>query len=112
METKNNNNLGSVVKAARLQRQLTRKQLAEKLQISQRHLTAIENEEQLPSCELLFALIRELQIHSDVIFYPERQNDSSELDELLYLLKQCNSKELNIVTSTVQSLLDNKADAR
>mgnify|MGYP002715435190 CR=1 FL=1 len=112
MKTKYHNHLGSVVKSARLHKQLTRKQLAEKLEVSQRHLTAIENEEQLPSCELLFALIQELQINSDVIFYPERQNDSSEFDALLHLLRQCDSKELNIVTSTVQSLLDNKADAR
>lgn len=54
MQSKYEGMLGSVVKSARLRKQLTRKQLAEKLKISQRHLTAIENEEQKPSFDLLF----------------------------------------------------------
>lgn len=112
MQNKYESLLGGVVKSARLQKQLTRKQLAQKLHISQRHLTAIENEEQQPSYNLLFMLIRELQIPSDMIFYPERQRNYSELEMLQHLLKQCDSKDLNIVISTVQSLLDNKADTR
>lgn len=112
MGTKYNNNLGSVVKSIRLQRQLTRKQLAEKLKVSQRHLTAIENEEQQPSFDLLFMLIRELCIPADMIFYPEEQNRSPELNELQYLLKQCDANELSFVISTVQSILKNKLDKR
>ncbi|WP_123610254.1 helix-turn-helix transcriptional regulator [Mobilisporobacter senegalensis] len=112
MQNKYNNHLGGVIKSARLRNQLTRKQLAEKLHISQRHLTAIENEEQQPSYDLLFSLIRELQIPSDMIFYPERQKKFGELDQLQHLLRQCDSKDLNIVMSTVQSLLDNKSDMR
>lgn len=112
METKYDNKLGSVVKSARLHKQLTRKQLAEKLQISQRHLTAIENEQKQPSYDLLFSLIRELHIPSDMVFYPERQKKFEEWDQLQYLLSQCDAKDLNIVISTVQSLLDNKSDAR
>lgn len=49
MENQYYNNLGGVIKSVRLQKQLTRKQLAEKLHISQRYLTAIENEKQFPS---------------------------------------------------------------
>lgn len=112
MENKYCDHLGSVVKSARLQKQLTRKQLAEKLKISQRHLTAIENEQKPPSCDLLFMLIRELHIPSDLIFYPERQRKFGELDQIQHLLKQCDSKDLNIVMSTVRSLLDNKSDTR
>lgn len=112
MQKKYVTHLGSVVKSARLQKQLTRKQLAEKLRVSQRHLTAIENEQKQPSYNLLFMLVRELQIPSDMIFYPERQKNYKELDWLQDLLKQCDSKDLNIVISTVKSLLDNKADMR
>lgn len=112
MENKYNDHLGSVVKSARLKKHLTRKQLAEKLQISQRHLTAIENEQKQPSYDLLFMLIRELHIPSDIVFYPERQKKIKELDQLQYLLSKCDSKDLNIIISTVQSLLDNKSDAR
>lgn len=82
MEMKYNNYLGSVVKSDRLQKQLTRKQLAEKLQVSQRHLTAIENEQKWPSYGLLLMLIRELQIPSDIIFYPEDQKNYEGLERL------------------------------
>lgn len=110
MQSKYEGMLVSVVKSARLRKQLTRKQLAEKLKISQRHLTAIENEEQKPSFDLLFLLIRELCISSDMIFYPEQQNSSPELEELEYLLRQCNSNELRFIISTIQSMLKNKPD--
>lgn len=112
MQNKYDNLLGGVIKSARIQKQLTRKQLAEKLHVSPRHLTAIENEHQQPSYDLLFMLIRELQIPSDLIFYPECQKNFSEWDHLQHLLKQCDSKDLHIVMSTVQSLLENKIDTR
>lgn len=57
MKNKYESPLGSVVKSARLQKQLTRKQLAEKLHISQRHLTAIENERKQPSFYLMSGIL-------------------------------------------------------
>jgi transcriptional regulator with XRE-family HTH domain len=100
--------LGSVIKSARLARHMTHEQLAKKLDISLRHLKAIENENQKPSYELLFAIIRELEIPADTIFYPELGYDRFELEKLRLLLSQCDKKEVSLVTATVQALLNEK----
>jgi len=63
--------LGSVIKLARLEKHLTQKELAERLSITPYYLMSIENKQQIPGSELLFLIIRELDISSDTIFYPE-----------------------------------------
>jgi transcriptional regulator with XRE-family HTH domain len=98
--------LGNIIKAARLARHLTREQLSATLGISPRHLSAIENENQKPSYELLYCIIRELAIPADTIFYPELGYKRSELERLRLLLAQCDEKEVNAVAATLQSLLD------
>jgi transcriptional regulator with XRE-family HTH domain len=97
--------LGVIIKSARRAKHLTREQLAAALDISSRHLSAIENENQKPSYELLYHLIRELSIPADTIFYPELGYKPSELARLRLLLAQCDEKEVNAVAETLQSLL-------
>lgn len=104
--------LGGVTKAARKAKNLTREQLAQILDISPRHLSAIENEHQKPSYELLFRLIRELAIPADTIFYPEFGYERSEIEKLRLMLAQCDEKEVNAVAATLQSLLNNSGDNR
>lgn len=98
--------LGGIIKSARLKNSLTREQLSQKLCISQRHLSAIENENQKPSYELLFRLIRELTIPADIIFYPEIDNEHFEQEKIRLMLAQCDKKEVNTVATTLQSLLN------
>jgi transcriptional regulator with XRE-family HTH domain len=100
-------NLGSVIKSARIEKHLTREQLAQILDISPRHLSAIENENQKPSYELLFYIIRESTIPADTIFHPELRYERSEMEKLRLLLAQCDEKEMKAVAATLQSLLNN-----
>ena len=65
-------NLGAIIKAARLEAGMTRKALADKTGVSVRHLKYIENNQRKPSLSLLYRLIRELDIPADKIFHPER----------------------------------------
>jgi len=72
--------LGGVIKSTRKEKHLTQKQLAERLFISTRYLMSIENKKQIPSCNLLFRLVRELGISAGTIFYPEhKQKGNPEL---------------------------------
>jgi len=64
------NNLGSVVKSARLEKHMTQRQLAERLSISTHYLMSIENKQQIPSSELLFCVIRELDIPGENTYHP------------------------------------------
>ena len=61
--------LGPIIKAARKSRGHTREQLAEQLHITPRYLMSIENENQKPSYDVLFRLIRKLGISADSVFY-------------------------------------------
>lgn len=99
------NQLGTLLKKARLKRKLTRDQLSEKVHISYRYLTAIENENKKPSYDVLFKLIRELGISADTIFYPESQTNETQRKLLLSLLNQCDTYELNVAIATVNALL-------
>ena len=53
-------NMGYILKQARLKMGYTRDQLSERVGISHRYLTAIENEERRPSYEVLSKLLRNL----------------------------------------------------
>ena len=97
--------LGIIIRAARLQADLTRKELASKLDITERHLMYIENNQQKPSYKLLFRLIRELSIPSDTIFYPEITYESRSIEYINVMLRQCDEKGLNFIRAILPTLL-------
>jgi len=108
MELNDFNRLGSILKAARKAKGLTREQLAEIMSITPRYLMSIENENKKPSYDVLFRLVRELSISADTIFYPENQHVDTKVEQLTRLLYLCNERELKIATATIKALLDNK----
>lgn len=100
--------LGGILKAARLGKNLTREKLAEKVGTGYRHLMGIENKHKTPSFNLLFRLIRELGIPADTFFYPERGADNSEKEQLVRTIQLCGDKEIRIVSALLNELLDEK----
>ncbi|HHY23590.1 MAG TPA: helix-turn-helix transcriptional regulator [Clostridiaceae bacterium] len=108
MELNSFDRLGSVLKAARNEKGLTREQLAEIINITPRYLMSIENENKKPSYDVLFRLIRELCISADTVFYPENQQSNTKVEQLIRLLYLCDDRELKVVTATIQALIDNK----
>lgn len=99
--------LGEVVKNARQRSNLTMEELAYRLQVSPRYLYRIENEGKKPSYDLLFALIRELSISPDLIFYPEKPTNDSEIESLIRQLYNCDAHSLKVIKATVTALLNN-----
>lgn len=108
MELNNLDKLGSVLKAARKTKGLTREQLAEIINITPRYLMSIENENKKPSYDVLFRLIRELCISADTIFYPENQQSNTKVERLIRSLYLCDDRELNIATATIEAMIDNR----
>ena len=102
--------LGSVIKSARLERQLTQKQLADRLCISSHYLKSIENKKKTPSCDLLFLIIRELEISADAIFYPEYRQDNAMVGKLRFLLIRSDEKDIRAITDILKYLLEHKPD--
>ncbi|OJU14020.1 MAG: transcriptional regulator [Clostridiales bacterium 43-6] len=108
MERNDSDKLGSILKAARIAKNITREHLSEVINITPRYLMSIENENKKPSFNVLFQLVRELSIPADTIFYPESENNNTEVEQLIRLLYLCDERDLKIATATVRALVDNK----
>lgn len=112
MEHTNLDNLGSILKAARKSRKLTREKVAESVAISVRYLSALENEHKIPSLDLLYRLVRALGMSADTIFYPEIESKSAELAQFTRMLSLCDQMDLKIIEATLTAILDNKAQSK
>ena len=102
--------LGGIVKAARQKKNLTQRQLAERLSITRQHLISIENKQQIPSISLLFQIIRELNLSADAIFYPELGHDRELVNKLLILSSRLDEHDVELVISILQMLSQAKSN--
>ena len=98
--------LGSIVKDARMKANFTREKLAEKVSISPRYLSCIENEKRKPSFDVLLKIVRELAINPDSIFYPDKPCKDTEMENLIRMLYNCDEHSIKVVRATVKALLD------
>jgi DNA-binding XRE family transcriptional regulator len=95
-----------VVKAAREKTDITVAALAEKVDRTERYMYRLEDEGKKPSYDVLFALIRELSIPSDLIFWPEKQTENSERDELIRMIYRCDDRAIAVIKATAKALLE------
>ena len=100
------NTLGDIIKNAREKAGITIEALANKVDITERYLYRIENENKKPSYDVLYKLIRELSISPDLIFYPEKPSKASEVENLLRQLSDCDDRSLQVIKATAKALID------
>ena len=100
------NTLGSIIKTAREKAGITIEALANKVDVTERYLYRIENENKKPSFDVLYKLIRELSISPDTIFYPEKPTKDSEVENLLRQLSDCDDCSLQVIKATAKALID------
>ena len=100
------NTLGDIIKNAREKAGITIEALANKVDITERYLYRIENENKKPSYDVLYKLIRELSISPDLIFYPEKPSKDSEVENLLRQLSDCDDRSLQVIKATAKALMD------
>lgn len=97
--------IGLSIKKARENENITREVMAEILDITSRHLQAVENEGQYPSFDLLIRLITRFHIAVDPHIFPESGDRKSEIrrrvDRLLDVL---DDKDLAIIEGTAQAI--------
>jgi len=80
--------------------------LAGKIDVTERYLYRIENENKKPSFDVLYRLIRELNISPEEIFYPEKPSKDSEIEEILRMLSACDERSLEVVKATAKALIE------
>lgn len=98
--------IGNILKKARQNSNLTIEELAFRTGITPRYLYRLENEGRKPSFDVLYSLIRELSISPDLIFYPEKENTDSDIEDLIHQLYKCDKRSIQVVKATVSALIE------
>ena len=101
--------LGKVTKEARIQKGLTRKQVANAIEIDPRYLTNIENKGQHPSIQVLYDLVSLLDVSVDEFFLP--RNDLAKSTRRLQVEKQMDNftnKELSLMQALANGISEAK----
>ena len=102
---------GADIKEARKAKRLTRKDLAEKVNVDTRYLANIENKGQHPSLQIFFELVTRYHISVDqLLFEDTTESKSTARRQLDPLLDGMTETELKIVIATAQAILDARAE--
>lgn len=102
--------LGAIIKAARNRKGLTQDALAELSGVGPRHIMGIENECSSPSFEVLYKLVRVLNISADTIFYPEKQFENAQIDGIIRMLYKCDERSIKVIQATVEAALESQTE--
>ena len=104
---------GADVKAARIAKHLSRKTLAEIVNIDSRYLANIENEGTIPSLPVIIQLIKECGLPVERYFNPEvMREESAQQQRISHKLKLCPEQYLTIIEGALDGALkiENSAD--
>ncbi len=85
---------------------ITRKSLAEMVDIDPRYLANIELSGTIPSVPVVIQLIRICELSAERYFYPNiGQTDSEHLQRVIHKLRLCPEKYLTIVEATIDGAI-------
>lgn len=99
------NVLGNVVRETRKSKHLSQEALAERIGVCKRTIIDIENNTGNPKFEILYPLVRELDLPLYQVFYPEVSEDIAMKNVILQELNNCSKYEMKVILSVVRSLI-------
>ena len=103
---------GADVKAARIAKHLSRKTLAEIVNIDSRYLANIENGGTIPSLPVIIQLIKECGLPVERYFNPEvMREESAQRQRISHKLKLCPEQYLTIIEGALDGALKTKESA-
>ena len=103
---------GADVKAARSAKHLSRKTLAEIVNIDSRYLANIENEGTIPSLPVIIQLIKVCGLPVERYFNPEiMREESAQRQRISHKLKLCPEQYLTIIEGALDGALKTKESA-
>ena len=103
---------GTDVKAARSAKHLSRKTLAEIINIDSRYLANIENDGTIPSLPVIIQLIKVCGLPVERYFNPEvMREESAQRQRISHKLKLCPEQYLTIIEGALDGALKTKESA-
>ena len=101
---------GADVKAARSAKHLSRKTLAEIINIDSRYLANIENDATIPSLPVIIQLIKVFGLPVERYFNPEvMREESAQRQRISHKLKLCPEQYLTVIEGALDGALKTKA---
>ena len=97
--------MGEVLRNAREAKGLTQAALAEMIGASTRTIIAIEKNKRNPTCDVLYRLIRILDISADSLFRPDKTTLTPEQEQFFNEFLSCNQREQQVVLQTMRCLM-------
>lgn len=97
--------LAAVVQAARIAHGLTQEELAETIGVTGKSISNIERGVANPEFESIYLLFRFLGIDANAIFYPERSDVDTMLNQFQRILAGCTGDELEMLLSINREIL-------
>lgn len=86
-ENKNNGGLGTVLKLLRTARQMSIKDLSQKMNVSATYISEIESGKKNPSLEVLTKYSQALKVRRSIILYFDEEKNNNEYDNQRLLLE-------------------------
>lgn len=102
------NNIGDIIRNARLKNKMTVSQLSELLGISDRYLLKIENENKIPSFKVMHKIVNILFIDANEFYYIDYKVENLKYNQMCIKLRNCDDYMLNVIEATTDALLTNK----
>ncbi len=96
--------LGDIVKVARKGRHMSQRELADKVGVCKRTIIDIEMNIGNPKFEVLYRLIRELDLPLYQIFYPDVPENFEDKTVLLQEVGDCTEDEMKLLLPLIKSL--------
>ena len=87
--------LGVAIREARVKKGVSQNQVADMLDIDTRTVLNIENDNGNPKMEVLYPLIRLLQVDANRVFYPETVSPNPAMNRFQAFLATCSEDELD-----------------
>ena len=98
---------GKAIKAARMAKGESRKNVSDDMDISPRYLANIENKGQQPSLQIFYELVTRYDISVDQFFFPNKEvSKTTERRQLDTLLDGMSDNGLHIVTETAKAVIE------
>lgn len=96
--------LGDIVREMRKNKYMSQELLAEKIGVCKRTIIDIEKNTANPKFEILYMLVRELDLPLMQIFYPELSKNIKLRETLIQEISNCSADEIELVLAIVKSV--------
>ena len=96
--------MGKIIQKARDARGITQTVLADKIDVSLRTIIAIENGKRNPTFDVLYKIIRELNIPADLVFRPDDIPGTPEQEQFIREFRDASEDEQRIVMASARSI--------